>query len=90
MTTLEQREKCLRNHSENGPFPGGECPPDAKSALPGDPGSTVGQNRRRTCQTLLGKAVRSIRRDGTGESKWKFRIPPITSGELRKRSNLIC
>jgi hypothetical protein len=74
MTTLEQREECLRNHSENGPFPGVGCPPDAKSALPGDPGSTVGQNRRRTCQTWLGKAVRSIRRVGTGESKWKFRL----------------
>ena len=73
MTTLEQREECLRNHSENGPFPGVGCPPKAKSALPSDPGSTVGQNRRRTCQTLQRQAVRFIRRVGTGESKWKLR-----------------
>jgi hypothetical protein len=74
MTPLEQREECLQNHFENGPFPGVGCPPHAKSALPDDPGSTVGQNRRRTCKTLLAKAVRSMRGVGTGESKWKFRF----------------
>jgi hypothetical protein len=74
MTTLEQREECLRNHSENGPFPGVGRPPDAKSAVPGDTGSTVGENRRRTCQTLLGKAVRSTRRVEIGESKRKSQL----------------
>ena len=77
MTTLEQREECLRNHSENGQFPGVGCPPDAKSALPGDPCGIVGQNRHRTYQTLLEKAVRSISRVGIGESKWKFRLNGI-------------
>ena len=49
MTTLEQREECLRNHSENGPFPGVGCAPDAKPAPPGAAGSIVDQTRLKPC-----------------------------------------
>jgi hypothetical protein len=55
MTTLEQREECLRNHSENGQFPGVGCPPDAKSALPGDPGSTNGPKPASNLTNLVGE-----------------------------------
>ena len=40
VTTLKAREKCLRNHSENGPVQGIGCPPDAKPAPPGAAGAT--------------------------------------------------
>lgn len=50
MTTLGQREKCLRNHSENGLFLGVACPPDAKPTPPGAPGKAVDQNRLNPCR----------------------------------------
>jgi hypothetical protein len=78
MTTLEAREKCLRNHSENGPF----------RALRARQTRNRPSRRRwkgrgpKPAKTLLGKAVRSIRRVGIGAAKWKFRLKCFT-GALR-------
>ena len=68
MTKLEQREECLRNHPENNPFPGVGCAPEPKSALARDPGSIVGQNRRRICLTLVGQG-RSVHK-----ASWDRRV----------------
>jgi hypothetical protein len=53
MTTLRRREKCLRNRSEKGSFPGVACQPEAKPAPPGVAGNTVDQNRAKLCRGRL-------------------------------------
>ena len=70
MTTLEQREECLRKRSEKGPFPGVGCPPDAKPASPGAAGKAVDQNRLKPCREGRSGYTTSWNR----KSKWKSRV----------------
>ncbi len=50
MTTLGRREKCPRNRSEKGAFPGVCVPTRCESGPPGAAGNTVEQNRLKPCK----------------------------------------